>query len=175
MLSVSDITDTVDRRADLERRATRDGLTGCLNRAAITASLRHALESESSGTGVVFVDLDDFKAVNDTLGHAAGDELLQIVADRLTGAVRERDLVGRLGGDEFLVVCPAVGDAEAVNVLAERIGAAVRQPAMIEGQPLVPNASIGVAWSEDGDADDLVRSADEAMYAAKERRRLRAR
>lgn len=174
VLSVTDVTDTASHRAELERRATTDPLTQCHNRAAIMTTLTEALAATGPGAGVavVFVDLDGFKLVNDALGHAAGDELLRIVADRLRATVREGDVVGRVGGDEFLVVCADVRTRRRADELARRLGEALRKPASIQDQSVLPSASLGVAWSDGSlDADDLVRQADAAMYSVKAERR----
>jgi diguanylate cyclase (GGDEF)-like protein len=171
---VTDITDTAARRAELEHQASTDPLTQCQNRTAIMEALTSALDAAAPDRGVaaVFLDLDDFKAVNDALGHAAGDEMLRIVADRLSAALREADAVGRFGGDEFLVLYPDVRSGAAARELARRLGEAVEQPAVIHDQPVLPSASIGVAWSDGShDADELVRQADAAMYAVKAARR----
>jgi diguanylate cyclase (GGDEF)-like protein/PAS domain S-box-containing protein len=165
---VDDITEAAQLRAELEERATFDSLTSCYSRAAILGAL-DVLNDDGPGTGVVFVDLDRFKPVNDELGHAAGDELLAVIGDRLRAAVREVDLVGRLGGDEFLVVCPGVPDAGVVEVIARRIGNALTEPMELGDAYLVrPRASIGVAWAPAGtDPDELVARADAAMYVSK--------
>ena len=117
----------------------------------------------------MFVDLDRFKPVNDELGHAAGDELLAEIGDRLRRAVRDVDLVGRLGGDEFLVVCPGVPDLDTVELISRRIADAVAAPLALAVDHLVrPRASIGVAWAAAGtDPIQLVARADAAMYDAK--------
>ncbi|WP_238016981.1 diguanylate cyclase [Dactylosporangium sp. AC04546] len=143
----------------LHEQATHDTLTGLPNRALFNARL------ESARTAVL-VDLDDFKAVNDTLGHPVGDALLVEVGRRLTAAVRSEDLVARLGGDEFAVLLP---DAECDGV-AERILAALGEPVRVHGHVLTAGASVGVAVREAGeDAHALLRHADIAMYAAKQR------
>ncbi|WP_190256067.1 diguanylate cyclase domain-containing protein, partial [Dactylosporangium sucinum] len=143
----------------LHEQATHDTLTGLPNRALFNATL------ESARTAVL-VDLDDFKAVNDTLGHPVGDALLVEVGRRLTAAVRSEDLVARLGGDEFAVLLP---DAECDGV-AERILAALAEPVRVHGRVLTAGASVGVAVREPGeDAHALLRHADIAMYAAKQR------
>lgn len=166
---VADVTDSIEMREELRRRATYDELTGCLNRPAIRRALEQHI-SDGGGEGeraVLFVDLDGFKAVNDDLGHAAGDELLRAVAEHIRASVREQDLVGRLGGDEFLIVCPGM-DEESAHRLADRIALATSHgPA---GRAEV-RASVGVTWSR-GDARDaeaLLAQADREMYAVKRR------
>ena len=158
-------------REELKRRAMFDELTGCYNR----ASIMHALEANiASGErqaerAVMFVDLDRFKAVNDRHGHATGDELLSVVAHRLQGAVRAEDMVGRIGGDEFLVLCPDIGGPEQAMKLAERLSDALREEVGVATGNIVQLVSVGVAWSEgaDADADKLVALADDAMYESK--------
>ena len=119
---VLDVTDSARARQELERRATFDTLTQCHNRSSVLATLERELAREdSSSTGVVYVDLDEFKPVNDTLGHAAGDELLVLVAERLRLASRDSDVVGRLGGDEFLVVLRDIPGPEMAMRAADRI------------------------------------------------------
>ena len=130
IVCVADVTDSVRMREELEHRATFDLLTRCYNRASILQALERTLAEprpDDSGTGVIFIDLDRFKDVNDRLGHAAGDVLLVEVARRLASCTREADLVGRIGGDEFLVVCTRVPD-EATTLkiagqLADALGA----------------------------------------------------
>jgi diguanylate cyclase len=159
--------------AQLQHQAFHDALTNLANRALFTDRVRHALARTRRSQGsvaVLFVDLDDFKVVNDSLGHAAGDRLLREVAGRLLGCLRESDTVGRLGGDEFGIL---VEDAEAasVRVLAERVIATLGAPfAMVGGQVTI-RASVGVAFDEALTLDDvqLLRNADIAMYAAKSR------
>ncbi len=157
----------------LQHRATHDSLTGLLNRAAIMDLLRRELARaprEKSYCGVLLADLDHFKEVNDTMGHAAGDEVLREAALRLTAGVREYDAVGRYGGEEFLVVLPGC-DAGALRERAEHIRSAFRdRPIEAGGQSLNVTLSIGGAsssnWPELG-PDALVRSADGSLYQAK--------
>jgi diguanylate cyclase (GGDEF)-like protein/PAS domain S-box-containing protein len=174
---IEDITDSVRMRQELEVRATSDPLTGCLNRAAVLARLEtvlHAARGERrrtlrSGTAVVFVDLDQFKSVNDGLGHAAGDQLLVRVADLLRSAVRSDDAVGRLGGDEFLVVCPGVHSPADATLVARTIATRVRGEVQLGTTRVEFSASVGVAWTDDrdADADRFVAAADGAMYESK--------
>jgi len=172
---VADVTENVRMREELEHRATYDVLTRCLNRASILGALDRALSHQRSavGTGVVFVDLDHFKVLNDRLGHAAGDALLVEVAKRLMTSVRGHDVVGRLGGDEFLVVCAEVESADRALQIAERIADALAAHTVDLGdEQVMARASIGVAWSagEQIDADFLVARADQAMYESKRQR-----
>lgn len=159
-------------RADLIRRARRDALTGLHNRASIEEYIGHAAaRTERLGTlmGVALLDLDGFKAVNDQLGHAVGDQLLQHVANRLVAGVRPYDAVGRLGGDEFVVVFQDLGNEQLGTDIAERLVRDLRAPYSIRGRPQV-SASVGLATYAGGTEetpDDLIRRADTAMYAAK--------
>jgi diguanylate cyclase (GGDEF)-like protein/PAS domain S-box-containing protein len=169
---VADITDSVDMRDELKQRATFDELTGCYNRSSIMRALDHHVAGSegTSDRAVLFIDLDDFKAINDRRGHAAGDHLLRDVAQRLRAAVRSDDLVGRIGGDEFLVMCPGIGGADAAMTLAKRAADAL--PASHPRDGRGGKASIGVAWSRGPQltADELVARADRAMYETKARR-----
>ena len=166
---ISDVTEATLVGRELERRATYDALTSCLNRAAILARLDGALApGPGGGAAAVFIDLDDFKSVNDTFGHAVGDEVLATAARVLSTTTRSTDEVGRIGGDEFLVVCQDVADPAMALQLAERIAAELHA-ARVEGAGLSLRGSVGVAWAERGstDAEQLVRRADEAMYVSK--------
>jgi len=172
---LSDITDRVQLRRQLEIRASVDGLTSCLNRAT-TLELLSATLSEQADTGaptaIMFIDLDQFKAVNDRLGHAAGDRLLEIAARRLSAAVRDGDHVGRLGGDEFLVICPGVDSGTTAVDIAQRLTQALTATIAIDTHTVELRASIGVAWTDlPLDADTFVARADEAMYESKQARR----
>jgi diguanylate cyclase (GGDEF)-like protein/PAS domain S-box-containing protein len=172
LVVVADVTDRTMMRNELERRANFDALTRCYNRSTILAMLDAHLGSQralGSGTAVIFVDLDRFKPVNDSFGHAAGDEILTKVAKRLRAAIREHDLVGRLGGDEFLVICPNLDDPAAAVEIAERIAASFKVDFTINRTPLSLCASVGVAWTDTSevDADALVGRADAAMYRSK--------
>ena len=146
-----------------------DALTGLPDRAAFVAALKRAAES-GEGVAVLFLDLDDFKVVNDGFGHEAGDRLLIQVAQRLRGAVREEDLVARLGGDEFTVLCLGVDDQTLATVTAGRLRAALAQPFDVAGQRRHVRVSIGARVAAPGEADPeaLLRDADSAMYQAKE-------
>ena len=168
------VGDLETSRAELRHLAYHDPLTGLPNRALFFATLESAARAP---VAVLYADLDHFKQVNDSLGHAAGDELLVEVATRLTGVVGTRGLVARLGGDEFGVVVHDAGTVAHADDLARVLDAAVRCPVVIQGERVVPSASIGVATG-DGPAgaapDELVRWADAAMYATKATRGDRA-
>jgi diguanylate cyclase (GGDEF)-like protein/PAS domain S-box-containing protein len=161
----------------LAREALYDSLTGLPNRTLIRDRLGRALaKRERDGTvvGLIFFDLDNFKVINDSLGHAAGDELLRVVARRLESAVRPGDSVGRLGGDEFVVVCDTRADEDVIGVAA-RIVDAFGAPFMVGHTERYVSASFGIALARRGDDDPeaLLRDADAAMYHAKERGRAR--
>jgi diguanylate cyclase (GGDEF)-like protein len=149
-----------------------DALTGLPNRAALRKHLGDALDRyrpKSGGPAVLFLDLDGFKLINDSLGHRAGDDLLVRVAERIRAAVRESDLVARLGGDEFVVVMDDVSELEPAIAAAQRIAAGLQLPFRLDGQDSVIGASIGIACATDGSTtvEDLLRQADLAMYEAK--------
>lgn len=158
---LTDTTDSARLRHELSHQATVDPLTRALNRTGSDAALAEAFVTPGAGVAVLFVDLDDFKTVNDELGHEAGDRLLVDVADALRAACRSGDTVGRVGGDEFLVVCRDVGQ-EAARALHTRVEAGLPEGA----------ASVGLAWAPAGEGSptELVAKADTAMYAAKSER-----
>ena len=173
---VEDVTEAVGERRALETKAASDHLTGCLNRLGALTLLEELLGARGSGTdqpggtAVIFLDLDGFKPINDRFGHAAGDEALVAVADRIRSSVRSGDAVGRFGGDEFIVVCAGVTSAEQALSVASFIGArAFGEPLEIGGEEVWLRASLGVAWSagRGPDALTLVGQADAAMYQAK--------
>lgn len=168
VICATDVTDGARLRAELERQATTDTLTGCRNRNWVMAKLAELIGS-CEDLAVIFVDLDDFKSINDGLGHAAGDEVLATVAERLRGAVRTSDVVGRAGGDEFLVVCPRTGGLVGARRLTERVAYAVDRPERIGDGLYLPGASVGMAYSGGRrlSADQLVAEADAAMYLVK--------
>ena len=164
------MTESAQMRAELERRASYDMLTRCHNRSAVMAALEVELaQGPEANTAVIFVDLDRFKRVNDRFGHAAGDELLVVVAERLTAAIREDDILGRIGGDEFLIICSRISSqAEALEV-GQRIGDALRTDVALADARVALKASVGVACSDGAEltADELVSQADTAMYESK--------
>ncbi|WP_214407649.1 putative bifunctional diguanylate cyclase/phosphodiesterase [Pseudonocardia lacus] len=151
---------------DLTAQARVDPLTGLANRSAFTAALQRQCGAPDGRSALLFLDLDDFKVVNDRLGHAAGDELLRHVAARLGRAVRPQDLCARLGGDEFAVLLPDSGDT--AHSVAERLVRLVAAPVSVNGRLVHVGVSIGLAFvSADVSPDELLRHADAAMYAAK--------
>jgi diguanylate cyclase (GGDEF)-like protein/PAS domain S-box-containing protein len=167
---VLDITDSARAREELEHRATYDTLTHVHNRSSILTVLEEQLERDDGrSTGVVYVDLDKFKPVNDTLGHAAGDELLVLVGERLKLASRDSDVIGRLGGDEFLIVLRDVPSSRVAMQVAERISMTVCGCFELSSGEADLRASIGVACGTHGTvtAEELVRQADAAMYRSK--------
>jgi diguanylate cyclase (GGDEF)-like protein/PAS domain S-box-containing protein len=159
-----DVTARMEAEEQLRHQAFHDPLTGLANRALFTDRVEHALVLRG-GVAVVFLDLDDFKAVNDSLGHLAGDALLQAVALRLTSALRPGDTIARLGGDEFAVLFEEAGAAVSAADVAERVIAALQEPFDLDGREVFVTASIGIGVGED--AEELLRSADVAMYRAK--------
>jgi diguanylate cyclase (GGDEF)-like protein len=169
---VLDVTDSARARADLERRATFDSLTGCRNREATFDVLSRELErDDDSVVAVVYVDLDNFKSVNDVLGHAAGDELLAYAAERLRDACGNRFAVGRLGGDEFLVVLREIATSDAAVEVASEINEALNCSIPLAGGDFALHASTGVTCAPAGSctAEELVERADSAMYKSKKR------
>jgi diguanylate cyclase (GGDEF)-like protein/PAS domain S-box-containing protein len=173
VLTIRDVTGRRTLEDQLRHQAFHDALTGLSNRALFLDRVEHALarirRSDSPIPAVAFIDLDDFKLVNDSLGHGAGDELLRAVADRLRGCLRSGDTPARLGGDEFAVLLEDAPDTQAVIEVAERILDALHEPIVIEGREVYARASIGIATRR-GPAttsDELLRNADLAMYTAK--------
>ncbi len=190
---VSDVTDARQAHAAMRRQALYDPLTGLPNRALLLDRLQYALEAQATGTtgagstAVLLADLDQFKLVNDSFGHAAGDSLLVTTAHRLEECLRPGDTVARLGGDEFVMVCPGANEDE-VRGVGKRLLAALSRPTTVAGRTISVSASIGVATavpavpsgpvrpgthhassrrSAGRDAETLLRHADVAMYRAK--------
>jgi len=167
-----DITDRKRLESKLIHDALHDPLTGLANRVLLRDHLERALARQSRSAGTVallFVDLDDFKRVNDSYGHAAGDQILCAVADRLVGAVRADDVVARQSGDEFGILLGLVRDADEAITSAERILRELRRPIPLGGHLVVVGGSIGIALATESEttAEDLLTQADAAMYAAK--------
>lgn len=177
LAQVEDITEIRRARDLLEKRALYDHLTGLANRTLLLDRLRHALETHeprAATVACIFLDVDHFKVVNDSLGHEAGDILLVEIAKRIQDAVRPGDTVARLGGDEFVIVLENVMSQAAAEGLLAVVTAAVQSPVTIEDHEVVPTVSAGLAMAEDGiTAESLVRNADMAMYAAKQAGRAR--
>jgi diguanylate cyclase (GGDEF)-like protein len=162
------------RQEELAFLATHDPLTGLPNRTLILDRVEQMLvraRRNPAPVAVLFVDLDNFKHINDTLGHGAGDRLLQAVAARLENAIRDTDALGRLGGDEFVVIAEGMSLAAGPELIAERLLEALKQPFKLDDSPdearLTVTASVGIAAGDRGSAEELLRDADIAMYRAK--------
>jgi diguanylate cyclase (GGDEF)-like protein len=172
---LSDVSDRYRQQEQMQYLATHDPLTGLANRALLAEELQRSLalaRRENRGVGLLFMDLNEFKPVNDRYGHAAGDLLLQALARRLKECLRDSDTLCRQGGDEFVVLVPNAPSIESLLVLARKLHHAIQQPfEAIMGlpEPVSISVSIGVArWPDHaGDADSLIRAADAAMYRAK--------
>ncbi len=177
--SFSDVTERRRTERQLNYQATHDALTGLANRAVFIENLRQTLDHARRGgsrVGVLFIDLDRFKVVNDTQGHLVGDEVLGAIARRLQHATRSIDTVARLSGDEFVVLCPDLADIESARRRATEIAELIAAPIPVSsGRDVVITASVGVSCVESGLADHeaMLRDADVAMYTAKERGRAR--
>jgi len=173
---VAALARAIERResdARIERLAYSDALTSLPNRPALHARLDAVLDESvrlEARTAVLFLDVDGFKAVNDTVGHRGGDIVLAEIAQRLRGTLRQQEFIGRLGGDEFAIVMPHVSDRLEIDSIAQRIGGVLTAPFSVEEYRFTLSASIGVAvFPDDGTTrDELIASADAAMYAAKE-------
>ncbi len=168
-----------ERTNELRHQAYHDPLTGLPNRTLILERIRQMMTEGSrkdTTPAVLFLDLDDFKDINDTLGHRAGDELLVAVADRLTSVLRDCDMVGRLGGDEFIVLTQGSSSGAVAASVADRILEALKAPFEIAGShmPLPVTASIGVATGDRATPEELLRDADVALYKAKAAGKSRA-
>ncbi|WP_285904670.1 putative bifunctional diguanylate cyclase/phosphodiesterase [Paractinoplanes hotanensis] len=163
--------DLTRQRAILARQAFRDPLTGLGNRAMFMDHATDALEdADDTKTAVILFDLDGFKGINDTYGHAAGDELLKATADRLNANVRANDTVSRLGGDEFVVLLPRLLDEQTADTVADRILHDLQKPLTVDDLVLSVRASAGISITQGNrlDVDTLLREADEALYHAKD-------
>jgi diguanylate cyclase (GGDEF)-like protein/PAS domain S-box-containing protein len=171
--SQTDISIRKNAEEQLLKDAFHDGLTGLPNRSLFIDRLDHALKrnkrNRNVSSAVLFLDLDRFKVVNDSLGHMAGDILLIEIARRIEGCVRPGDTVARLGGDEFVVLCEDIKDIEVAKGVAERIQSALSLPVKLEGTEIFPTASIGIAMTTMGynKPEDVLRDADITMYQAK--------
>src|SRR5690242_1536386 len=163
--------DLTRQRAQLARQAFRDPLTGLGNRSMFMDHARDALaDADDTMTAVILLDLDGFKGVNDTYGHAAGDELLRVTAERLNANVRANDTVSRLGGDEFVVLLPRLTDDQIADTVANRILRDLLQPLVFGETVLTIRASAGIAFTRGTghDVDAILREADAALYQAKD-------
>jgi diguanylate cyclase (GGDEF)-like protein/PAS domain S-box-containing protein len=177
VLTGRDVTDRTQLVAQLAHQALHDQLTGLANRQLFTDRLEQALRRRAARpddqVALLYIDLDRFKQINDTLGHAAGDRLLQTVAGRLTMMLRGADTAARLGGDEFAILLDGISGLEEASSIAGRLNAALAEPITLNGDVVSPSASIGVAAvspSSDARTDVLLANADAAMYAAKQKR-----
>ena len=171
--SFSDITERKQQEAQIEHLAFHDLLTGLPNRRLLIDRIQVAIAQaarDANGLALLFVDLDRFKTINDSLGHQAGDQLLRLVGERLKSWVRSGDTVSRVGGDEFIVLCPDCDSPEGASSLGDKLLGAIAQPYQIDDTELVITASIGIALYPDNgaDANSLIGNADVAMYLAKE-------
>jgi diguanylate cyclase (GGDEF)-like protein/PAS domain S-box-containing protein len=173
VLNARDISERKAFEQQLSHQAFHDPVTNLPNRALFVERVRHAIgraRREGSGLGVVFLDIDDIKTINDSLGHGAGDAALMDVAKRLSGSIRTSDTAARFGGDEFVVLLEDLDGTGTAAEVAERILEDLRQPLMVAGKELVVRGSIGISILEDNStagADELIRDADAAMYIAK--------
>jgi diguanylate cyclase (GGDEF)-like protein/PAS domain S-box-containing protein len=174
LVVAQDVTARLALEAELAHRAFHDPLTGLPNRALFLDRLAYVLDRRAPAA-VLFVDLDDFKVVNDTLGHRDGDELLIGVATRLRASLRPGDMLARLGGDEFTLLLEGVAAEREAVVVAERVADVLRAPFRLAGRELFATPSVGIAFAGAAGArpDDLLRAADMAMYAAKRRGKAR--
>jgi len=174
--SVEDVTDVRAREAELAWQARHDALTGLPNRLELWDRIHHHVERSERPVALLFFDLDDFKLVNDSLGHAAGDVLLTVVAQRLADAVRLHDLVARFGGDEFVVFCPDITTEREAKHIADRLLEVLRDPVDLGERQVRVTASAGVLVSDADyrDTEALIRDADVAMYQAKAAGKARA-
>ena len=179
VVNVRDVTERRRAQDELARQALCDSLTGLPNRALLLDRLGSALHRGArteSLTAVLFLDLDHFKLVNDSLGHALGDQLLVTVGERLQLVLRQGDTAARLGGDEFVLCCEDVGSEDEVAEIADRVATVLAEPVVIDGHELTVTASIGMTSAANGTRkpEELLRDADVAMYRAKDRGRARA-
>ena len=173
---MDDITDFKAYQEQLEYQANYDELTGLINRNLLSDRFKQAISAaqrDQKEVGVFFMDLDNFKVINDTLGHSTGDELLKVIAERLLNCARAGDTVARYGGDEFVLVFPDIARMEGAALIAERIIAEISQPLQLKGHNLQGTVSIGISfYPQDGpNKETLLQHADAAMYHAKDKGR----
>lgn len=179
MVSFRDIADRKHAEATLQRQALTDPLTGIANRTAFMDRLDQALrrlERSSTALAVIYLDLDRFKVINDSMGHEVGDRLLVQVAERAVATIRPTDTFARLGGDEFVVLAEGLNDVEEANHLARRVCQSMEDLFVLEGESIVCTTSAGVATTSDftHTSTELLQEADLALYRAKDRGRNRA-
>jgi len=173
--TVEDISVRKAQERRIAHQATHDGLTGLPNRYLLHDRVEQAIRQaarEKTHVGMLFIDLDRLKQVNDTLGHQAGDEMIRIIAERLRRCLRSGDTVARIGGDEFVLLLPGLLAVEAVEIAKKRVKEATGAPCLIEGQAIPASCSVGSSiYPQDGtDAEALLKRADEAMYLEKQAR-----
>ncbi|HEY5144848.1 MAG TPA: EAL domain-containing protein [Solirubrobacteraceae bacterium] len=175
VLNMRDVSERKRFEAELARQAFHDSLTGLANRALFRDRVDHALarrRDRGNQVAVLFIDLDDFKNVNDSLGHVSGDVLLREVGRRVSDAIRAEDTAARLGGDEFAILLEDVDGEGRASEVAQRLLVALREPLLLDGKDMSVSASIGIAFAAAQDdavgSEELLRNADVAMYTAKE-------
>ncbi|HEY8067806.1 MAG TPA: diguanylate cyclase [Burkholderiales bacterium] len=174
--TVEDITERKAQERRIAHQATHDGLTGLPNRYLLQDRVEQAIRQaarEKTHVGMLFIDLDRLKHVNDTLGHLAGDEMIRVIAQRLRRCLRTGDTVARIGGDEFVLLLPGMVAVEAIAQTKQRVLEATSAPCLIDGQEVPTSCSVGSSvYPQDGnDVESLLKRADEAMYAEKQARR----
>jgi diguanylate cyclase (GGDEF)-like protein/PAS domain S-box-containing protein len=165
-----DISERIEMEAILERQATHDPLTGLPNRALLLERIRKTIvEGSGGGSALLFIDLDHFKVINDSLGHSLGDQLLRAIAARILVVIRPGDTVARFGGDEFVVLCEGLSETEDALRVAHRVETSLQTPFDADGHEIHVGVSIGIAFSDEVEPDPvaILRDADTAMYEAK--------
>ena len=171
VVHVEDITDRKRREAELSHQALHDPLTGLANRALLAERMREVLSHRGRHARpghLFYLDLDGFKAVNDRFGHAAGDAVLQQIAERITALLRAGDTAARLGGDEFAVLCDDI-EPQHADAIAERLRAAAAEPFLDDDTEITLSAAVGSYGARSADPDEVLREADRRMYERKRR------